>query len=43
MISAITVATCDSISAPSDSVRVIIREVPLTHFAAGDVTLAERA
>ena len=27
--------------APS-SVRVIVREVPTTHWAAGDVTLAER-
>ncbi len=28
--------------APPASVRVIVREVPPTHWAAGDVTLAER-
>lgn len=29
--------------AKKESVRVIIREVPKTHFAAADETLAERA
>ena len=29
--------------APKESIRLIVREVPLTHFAAGGVTLAERA
>ena len=42
LISAITAAVCGAIGAPRDSVRVIIRDVPPTHFAAGDVTLAER-
>jgi 4-oxalocrotonate tautomerase len=28
---------------PAASVRVVLREVPTTHFAAGDVTIAERA
>lgn len=29
-------------AAPPESVRVIVREVPATHWAAGDVTIAER-
>jgi 4-oxalocrotonate tautomerase len=32
-----------AIGAPPENVRIIIREVPPTHWAAGDVTLAERA
>jgi 4-oxalocrotonate tautomerase len=35
-------AVVRAIDAPSESVRVIIREVPTTHWAAGDVTIAER-
>jgi 4-oxalocrotonate tautomerase len=35
-------AVVSAIDAPSESVRVIIREVPPTHWAAGDVTIAER-
>jgi 4-oxalocrotonate tautomerase len=35
-------AVVKAIAAPSESVRVIIREVPTTHWAAGDVTIAER-
>ncbi|GAA2905220.1 hypothetical protein GCM10010517_71380 [Streptosporangium fragile] len=31
-----------SIGAPGQSIRVIVREVPRTHWAAGDQTLAER-
>ncbi len=42
MISAVTTAVCETVAAPRDSIRVIIREVPTTHFAAGDVTIAER-
>ncbi|MDW5615081.1 2-hydroxymuconate tautomerase [Mycolicibacterium sp. D5.8-2] len=42
LISAMTTAVSESISAPPERIRVIIREVPLTHFAAGDITLAER-
>jgi len=41
-ISALTSAAVDAIGAPQDSVRVVLREVPATHFAAGDVTIAER-
>jgi 4-oxalocrotonate tautomerase len=43
LISALTSAVVDSVSAPKDTVRVIVTEVPPTHWAAGDVTLAERA
>jgi 4-oxalocrotonate tautomerase len=35
-------AACRSLGASPDAVRVVIREVPLTHWAAADVTLAER-
>ncbi len=31
-----------SLEAPPESIRVVIREVPPTHWAAGDVTIAER-
>jgi len=42
LITAVTDAVCESIEAPKASVRVLIRELPKTHWAAGDVTLAER-
>lgn len=42
LIRAVTAAVATSVSAPVESVRVILREVPDTHFAAGDVTIAER-
>jgi 4-oxalocrotonate tautomerase len=32
----------DSIDAPKGNVRVVVHEVPLTHWAAGDITLEER-
>jgi 4-oxalocrotonate tautomerase len=31
-----------SIGAPVESIRVVLREVPRTHWAAGGLTLAER-
>ena len=31
-----------ALDAPLPSIRVVLRETPRTHFAAGDVTLAER-
>lgn len=43
LITAVTDAVCESIAAPKANVRVVIREVAKTHWAAGDVTLAERA
>lgn len=42
LISGLSNAVVDSINAPLANVRVILREVPATHFAAGDVTIAER-
>ncbi|GAA3601463.1 hypothetical protein GCM10022199_01140 [Marihabitans asiaticum] len=43
MISALTDAMVQTQVAPREAVRVIVREVPPTNFAAGDTTLAERA
>jgi 4-oxalocrotonate tautomerase len=42
LISAVSQAVVDGVDTPLESVRVIVREVPATHFAAGDVTIAER-
>jgi 4-oxalocrotonate tautomerase len=42
LIRAVTRACVESVDAPLDSVRVVLREVPPTHFAAGDVTISER-
>jgi 4-oxalocrotonate tautomerase len=35
-------AVVRSVGAPDAAVRIVIREVPPTHFSAGGVTLAER-
>lgn len=43
LITALTDAVVDTGVGPRESVRVILREVPATHFAAGGETLAERA
>jgi 4-oxalocrotonate tautomerase len=42
LISALTAAVEQAVGAPRESIRVVIREVPTTHWAAGDVTIAER-
>ena len=42
LISRLTTAVVDSIGAPKENVRVVLREVPATHWAAGDVTIEER-
>ncbi len=42
LVSKLTRAACDAVAAPVESVRVVVREVPATHWAAGDVTIAER-
>ncbi|MBM6402182.1 2-hydroxymuconate tautomerase [Phycicoccus sonneratiae] len=42
LVTALTDAVVEAVDAPRESVRVILREVPPTHFAAGDVTIAER-
>ncbi len=35
-------AVIRAVAAPPENVRVIVREVPATHWAAGDVTIDER-
>jgi 4-oxalocrotonate tautomerase len=42
LISGLTSAAVDAVGAPRESVRVVVREVPATHWAAGDVTIAEQ-
>ena len=42
MFSAVTAAIAESLDAPPASIRVVVTEVPLTHWATGDVTLAEK-
>ena len=42
LISGLSRAACEAIDAPLETVRVVVREVPATHWAAGDVTIAER-
>jgi len=42
LISALTMAAVQAVGAPRESIRVVVREVPPTHWAAGDVTIAER-
>lgn len=42
LIHELSTAAARALDAPLSSVRVIVREVPRTHFAAADVTLAER-
>jgi 4-oxalocrotonate tautomerase len=42
MISAVTRAVSESLAAPMESIRVLVVEVPATHWANGDVTLAEK-
>lgn len=42
LITRLTDATEEAIGAPRQSIRVILREVPASHWAAGDVTIEER-
>jgi 4-oxalocrotonate tautomerase len=42
LISGLTDAVVEAVGAPREAVRVVVREVPPTHWAAGDVTIAER-
>lgn len=42
LISEVTAAVARAISAPVPNIRIVVREVPATHWAAGDVTIAER-
>ncbi len=41
LITRLTDAAQEAIGSQRDSIRVILREVPRTHYAAGDVTVAE--
>ena len=43
LISNLTDAVVSAEVAPKENVRIIVREVPADHFAAGDVTITERA
>lgn len=36
LISAVTRAVVETVDAPQENVRVVVREVPATHWAAGD-------
>ncbi|MCV7241537.1 4-oxalocrotonate tautomerase family protein [Mycobacterium mantenii] len=42
LITGLTDAVETAIGAARDSIRVVLREVPATHWAAGDVTIDER-
>jgi len=42
LITGLTAAVVAAVDAPRENVRVVVREVPATHWAAGDVTIAER-
>ena len=42
LITSLTAAVCETLDAPREAVRIVVREVPSTHWAAGDVTVAER-
>lgn len=42
LITRLTDAAEDALGAPRQNIRVILREVPAAHWAAGDVTLEER-
>ncbi|MFR9806510.1 tautomerase family protein [Pseudonocardia sp. RS010] len=42
LIHELTEATRRAIGAPVESIRVVLRECPPTHWAAGDVTISER-
>jgi len=43
LIHELTFAAQRAVDAPLSNIRVVLREVPATHFAAGDVTIAERS
>ena len=42
LITGLTSAVVAAVDAHRENVRVVVREVPATHWAAGDVTIAER-
>jgi 4-oxalocrotonate tautomerase len=42
LIHELTGAVERAVGAPAANIRVVVREIPVTHWAAGDVTIAER-
>lgn len=42
LIAAVTDAVETALEVPRDTVRVLVRELPATHWAAGNETIAER-
>ncbi len=42
LITRLTDAVEQAVGSPRESIRVLVRELPATHWAAGDQTLAER-
>lgn len=42
LISRLTDAAQEALTVRRESIRVVLREVPATHWAAGDVTIQER-
>lgn len=42
LISQLTDAVESAVGAARENIRVVLREVPATHWAAGDATIAER-
>jgi 4-oxalocrotonate tautomerase len=42
LIHELTEGAVRALDVPTTTVRVVLREVPRTHFAAGDVTITER-
>ena len=42
LIAELTAAAHRAVDTPVANIRVVLREVPKTHWAAGDVTIAER-
>lgn len=43
LMTALTEAAVEALDAPKETVRVIVNEVPGSHWANGDVTLDEKA
>lgn len=41
-IAAVTSALADTLDAPLSTIRVIVTEIPLTHWGSGEQTLAEK-
>lgn len=42
LIAELHAAAVHALAAPPESVRIVVREIPATHWAAGNMTIAER-